>query len=285
MRFSIYASPRSGHQMPSADALKAGLEKHGHEAVVTNEGPDPEADVAVVWGWRTGARAKQHHPGRDVLVMERSYVKDRFHWTSFGWNGLNGHAAFFVPEGRPERWDAYFADQIAPERTGGDYALILGQVHGDASLRTCSDLEVWYAQQAHRWTALGVPVFFRDHPKAKGRWAPHIPRRDGDLAEALAGAHSVIAWNSNGLVDAALAGYCVYAGDPGTMAYPVCNLTSPYPRKPTAFNRLAWARDLAWTQWTLDEVASGLAIPIILAGCEELPFNKRRGEYNVPASK
>lgn len=269
--------------MPSADALKAGLERHGHEAVVTNEGLHDDADVAVVWGWRTGARAKTHRPGRDVLVMERSYIKDRFHWTSFGWNGLNGHAAFFVPE-MPlhNRFEKFFGDELKSLRTGGDYALILGQVHGDASLRTCPDLEVWYAQQHHRWTSLGIPVYFRDHPKAKGAWAPKVPRLDvSSLEAALEGAHSVIAWNSNGLVDAALSGYSIYSGDGGTMAYPVSNLTSPYPRKPQAFNRATWAHDLAWTQWTLEEVSTGYAIPFILAGRDELPFNKRRGDYNV----
>src|SRR3546814_2687833 len=54
----------------------------------------------------------------------------------------------------------------------------------------------------------GLPVYFRPHPKAANHQAvkPPAPPLAGTLEQAFAGAAAVIAWSSNSLVDAAIAG-------------------------------------------------------------------------------
>lgn len=284
MHFSIVVSPRSTHQRPSAVALKAGLEKHGHTAEIGYTASEGSLDVVVTWGWRAGRHFAEK--GREVLVMERSYLPDRFEWTSFGWNGLNGNASFAVlePEEQPvaqSRWQSVFRKHYTPRtEQKGDYVLICGQVHGDASLRDCPDLEHWYWQQHKAITSAGLPVFFRDHPRARGAWAPLVPRLKGELDDALRGARCVVAWNSNSLVDAVLAGVPIYAGSPGCMAHAVSQ-ASPVFANPKSFDIESWAADVSMTQWTLDEVADGHAISYILRGQYEEPFSKMvRGKYD-----
>jgi hypothetical protein len=228
-----------GHQGAHAEALRAGLARHGVKR-------DPR--FVAVWGWRTGQAYRK--AGREVLVLERGYLGDRFAWTSIGWNGLNGRAEF---PGYPDDGGARFRAlgiPLRPLRPAGDYALIVGQVPGDAALQG-RDLGPWYAAQAAR--AWGVPCRFRPHPLAARRGPVHTvanaPRLDGDLAESLARAAIVVTFNSNVGVDAMLAGKPVTCDDPGSMIHGVAPA-----------DREAWAHRLAWRQWSLDEIRSGAAL-------------------------
>jgi len=73
--------------------------------------------------------------GRDVLVMERGYIGDRTHWTSLGWNGLNGRARVpLAPADGGARFERNYSRLMHPYNPAGHYALIIGQVPGDASL-------------------------------------------------------------------------------------------------------------------------------------------------------
>lgn len=285
MHFSIVVSPRSTHQQPSAVALKTGLELHGHTAEIGYHASEGSRDIVVTWGWRAGRI--HHEQGREVLVMERSYLRDRFHWTSFGWNGPNGNASFAVLEGDLresafDRWNQNFRHLYHPRKElAGEYALICGQVQGDASLRDCPNLEQWYDEQYQKIRASGREVFFRDHPKAKGVWVPLMPRLKGELSDALSRAHAVVAWNSNSLVDAVMNGVPIYAGSTGCMAHALSQ-SSPVFEKAKQFDIDAWGSDVSMTQWTLDEVASGRAIPTILQGQFEESFSTTvRGKYDL----
>lgn len=278
--FSIVVSVRSGHQNPAALALKAGLEKHGHTAEIGYEASDDPKDIVVCWGWRSGQR--HHERGREVLVMERSYLRDRFLWFSFGWNGLNGNAGFYVAEKTdPTRWNHFFRSALKPENTGGEYALICGQVQGDASLRDCPSVDGWYRTQAEKLQAAGIPVFFRDHPLGRHKWVPEVKRLEGTLDEAFSGAKVVIAWNSNSLVDAVLAGVPIYSGSPGCMAHALSQ-PSPVFTSAKKFDRDRWGCDMSYLQWKLDEVESGHVIPLILQGQFEDSFSSTvRGKYDL----
>jgi hypothetical protein len=228
-----------GHQGIHGEALRAGLARHGIKR-------DPH--FVAVWGWRTGQAYRA--AGREVLVLERGYLGDRFAWTSIGWNGLNGRAEFpQYPDDSGARFRA-LGVPLQPLRPAGDYALIVGQVPGDAALQG-RDLRGWYAQQAARdW---GVPCRFRPHPLgAKRGPVPVVPgaaRLDGPLDDALARAAIVVTFNSNVGVDAMVAGKPVTCDDAGSMIYGV----APPDRE-------AWAHRLAWRQWSLDEIRSGVAL-------------------------
>lgn len=261
MKIAIVAS-RATHHSAHAVAMRAGLARHGIGASIIPANTVTDADVVVCWGWRKGKAYRDE--GRDVLVMERGYLGDRFSWTSLGWNGLNGRAAWPEPQDRGERFALHFEELLRPWKRRDGYALIIGQVLGDAALSDC-DILRWYMDARSAMRRRGFEVWFRPHPESinKGHHLGPLAHLiiGGSLADALAGAAVVVTWNSNTGVDAALAGVPVITCDDGAMARSVSasgldgDLVTP--------DREDWLRRMAWRQWNLDEITSGAAWDVI----------------------
>jgi hypothetical protein len=254
MRIVIHTSQTLGHQSEHAKAMQAGLARHGLLAKIVQNNDSEACDIAICWGWKRGQRIL---PGRPVLVMERGYVGDRFHWTSLGWNGLNGRADFRLPDeidGR--RWDRHFAHLMQDWRSGGRSVVVMGQVIGDAALGNVNFVHWINDTIAQLRDRTAMEVVFRPHPLG-GRFRVNAPIADGPLADVLAEAAAVVTWNSNSGVDAVLAGVPTVTMDQGSMAWPVTDheLTAT----PQRHERQSWAERLAWCQWTLDEIADGTA--------------------------
>jgi hypothetical protein len=252
MDVTIVASPTAPHQVEHAQALAEGLRRHGIRVVTGRRWPARTRTVAC-WGWRLGSRFRRM--GHEVLVMERGYLGDRFKWASLGWNGLNGRAKFPSVDD-PSRFQRHFAHLMKPWRSGGDYALLIGQVPRDVSIRGVN-MNVWYADTAG---AMGMPVRFRPHPFARaGQTVPGTTLSQGSLQEALDGAAVTLTYNSNTGVDSVMAGVPVTVADHGSMAWPVAGRLGEIVRP----DREQWASRLAWCQWTLDEIRSGEAWEVV----------------------
>lgn len=256
MKITVLASPRAPHQLAHQAAISAGMRANGIEPVAITAG-EPDTKHVACWGWRLGRALRER--GHEVLVMERGYLGDRFAWSSLAWNGLNGRGLFPRVDATPDRFHKHFS--MKPWKKQGDYALILGQVPGDASLQGI-DLAPWYqiAAAAAR-DAYGLPVHFRPHPNVQARgWSQSVRgcvTSAGDLNDALSGADVAITWNSNAAVDAVLAGVPTVTADAGSMAWSVTSHQIGARIMPC---RDAWAHELAWKQWSVDEIASGEAV-------------------------
>ena len=252
-----------GHQNQHAEALEQGLRALGISSKRFFQSVGVYTPTVACWGWRVGSVLR--HAGADVLVMERGYLGDRFKWTSLCWNGLNGHGTFPPsPDDGGERFRTHHGHLMKPWREGGEYVLLVGQVPGDASLKG-RDLRPWYAECARRAAKrFGMPVMFRAHPLAHRRGGvfvvPGTKMQHGSLGEAFAGAAAVISYNSNTTVEAVLAGIPTVCIDRGSMAFEMCShdIDAPLVRP----DRERWAHDLAWKQWTIDEIRSGAALRV-----------------------
>lgn len=259
MDITVISSFSAEHQRSHQYALCSGLAALGIKTKKSFSEKHVDTERVACWGWRKGKYLRDK--GHEVLVMERGYIGDRFSYTSLGWNGLNGLAKFpNYPDDNGLRFQLH-GGKINPWKLGGDYALILGQVPGDASLRGM-DMIPWYrsmAQQIHLTHKL--PVYFRPHPdllkKSIFQYVQGTLPSQGTLAEALEGAAFTACYNSNSSVDSVLAGVPCVVGDIGSMAYDVCSksiddITCP--------ERTLWASQLAWRQWSLSEIESGVAL-------------------------
>lgn len=257
MRIELNHTP---HQAAHRAAVEAGMKRLGS--------PDLPRTV-VCWGWRGG---RLHlAKGQTVIVLERGYIGDRFAYSSIGLNGLNGRAKFPpAPDDGGARFRS-FGVPIRDYEDTGDHVLLVGQVHGDMSLQG-RDMTPWYAQAAREAErAYGLPVLFRQHPmearKGIRRTVQGCQNHTGDLYDAMRHARTVVTYNSNTGVDSILYGRDTVVSDKGAMAYPVA---SHRMGEPSSRSREKWAYDLAWKQWSLDEIRSGEAlagIVEILRGC------------------
>lgn len=254
----------SGHII----AMDAGLRRHGIAVVGAN---DLTADFAVCWSWRTGLRIRKSGFDRPILVMERGYLGDRLQvWTSLGWDGLNGRARFPEPQDQGQRFWANHGHLACEWERFDGYHLVIGQVLGDTAL-TMVNFQEWVEETIDALDKMGVDVRFRPHPEAVRRGqqfrVPDYMVIGGTLAEALSEAACVVTWNSNTGVDAVLAGVPAVTFDEGAMAWPVTshNLIEPLVMP----DRTEWFRDMAWRQWTMDEIASGFAWSVVreASGC------------------
>lgn len=258
MKVLIVADKSRDDQNRIADNLIAAMIENGDTPRVSHDrNPDIATikagfDAVVVWGWRIGSNF--HAKGLDTLVIERGYIGDRFEWYSAGWNGLNGRARFpLVPDGG-QRWQTYFAPLLRPWRhtSLGRYALVMGQVPTDTSLRNVN-FRAWVGDACAAMQVRGLPVAYRPHPLAP-RFLPYtqdVQVLKGDLRAALDGAMVTVTYNSNSAVDGILAGVPCIAMDQGSMAWDVA--THCYSDLATQPDRTEWAHCLAWRQWRIAE--------------------------------
>lgn len=248
---TIIASRNARHQLAHQEAMASGLSRHGIKAVISHSANGIRTSHVACWGWRAGRPLRAM--GKEVLVMERGYLGDRFAWTSLAWNGLNGRGTVYTPDDAGARFRKLYPP-VHDWNPAGDYVLIAGQVPGDAALNgRC--LRGWYAAQAAKdW---GMPVMFRPHPLAARRGGPRaVPKAqtiEGELGIALARAAKVVTFNSNLGVDALVAGKPATADDEGSMIWSVTD-------------RDQWAHRLAWRQWSLEEIADGSAWEVVSHG-------------------
>lgn len=259
MKVCVIAQRCMDHQRAFAAKICAGIAASGDVATLAAPGEFgiEGYDLFVAWGWRLAEPLRAME--RNVLIAERGYIGDRFAWTSLGWNGLNGRA-IFPPGNGDERLRTLFPEALKPWNPQGEYALLIGQVPGDAALYG-KDLASWYLKMANEFRKQGLAVKYRPHPLAieLGQDYPvdGAVRLDGSLDETLAGARVVVTWNSNTGVDAVLAGKPTIAADRGSMAWSVAahgwTILDAEP------SRDAWAAHLAWKQWSDEELRNGVA--------------------------
>ena len=217
------------------------------------------SDLLSAWGYRRSREMLvQKKSGRRTLIMERAYLGDRFSWTSLGYDGLNGTADFCnkdVPDDRAQMWS------LDDWRQGGDYALVIGQVHGDKSLDGIN-INGWVSRTLKAAVSKYKRVVYRPHPLQRVRQNPSIPSgveidRSETIDDALSGAICCITYSSNSGVNAVAAGVPVVSEGKCSM---VADISSRSVLDPLIMpDRSDWLRRIAYAQWTPEELRSGEA--------------------------
>jgi len=255
----------SSHQREHGEAIKNGLERHGIKTgFIQDNSPYEDADFHVVWSIKKLAVMDwRRRTGKPVLIMERGHVGDRMKYTSCGWNGLGHRGIYPKAVDGGERWRKQYSDLMRPWRKPGDYVLLIGQVPTDSALDGLKiGLNRWAQNVTNQLLAMGHKVVYRPHPWtiANGydsRGPKGSSPSKGTLEEDLRSALICVTYNSTAGVESVLLGVSTITLDEGAMAWPVSShaLVDPI----TQPDREVWAHDLAWTQWTLEDMRSGYA--------------------------
>jgi hypothetical protein len=208
---------------------------------------------------------QQRSKNKDVIVLETGYINrgdGLTHHYAAGFNGLNGRADFrnkSMPDDRVTILRRQHGLRCLDWRKDGKHVLLCGQVPWDASVDHI-DYPSWLhyiaGQIKHRTDR---PVIFRPHPLAKMQLAGCELSRKATLREDLEDCWAVVTFNSNSGVEAAVEGIPVFTFDAGSMAIPVANMWLDQMERPQMPDRHQWLQDLAYAQWTLEEMKSGAA--------------------------
>jgi hypothetical protein len=273
LKIRIKATARAPHQYETAKALQAGFAIHGETDVKIVDCLYESCDLLVTWGTR-GLQSIPKNLYRDVLVMERSYLHDRFVDISLGFNGLNGRADFCHdnPSITGKRFSEKYSDQLHPWKENQDKKIILlaTQCLGDMSLVHCrpNALAVYkdvcrmirrFCERHH-----GFHGMVRHHPQKPLRSPVFARLRESShlipIDEVLKAVYAVVTINSNFGVDSLLRGVPVVNIDEGAMTW---NVASHHSISSDIWSNLPdrtpWAEKLAYCQWNLSEIASGEA--------------------------
>lgn len=254
--------------IPWLEAVELGFKNHGIMPSLSDyksakSKPDVNCDLAVFWSHRPYHIIEtQRERGLDYIALERGYIGPRTEWTAFCLNGLNGHADWSHCENSPpDRFLKYHSDKLKPYRlTSEGNILIIGQVNGDESVKGI-DLNIWYKKIANEFKEFfpNSNIVLRHHPCAVNRAEYNELGMGGgaSLQDAFNRASAVVTLNSNTGVESVFEGIPTFTFDEGAMAW---SITQHEPS--TGFemiDRSQWAHDLAYKQWTLEEIKSGLS--------------------------
>lgn len=238
------------------DAFDAGLRAAGYDVKYSPPGNQRAGDVLVIWN--------RYGPGHDiarrfeagggaVLVAENGYLgadSEGRQLYALARGAHNGAGTW--PAGGPERW-ASLGIELAPWRSRGGHVLLApNRAFGMPGLAMPAEWPGDLLRALRHSTKREVR--FRAHP------ANHAPQ---PLEPDLRDCHVVVIWASSIGVKALVAGVPVLCASP----YWICKAaagrieeleTPPQPERLPVLERMAWA------QWTLAEIASGVPFRLLL---------------------
>lgn len=254
--------------------MAEGVRRSGAEADLrpsTSYSGQPHHDVAIFYGLASGLDRvfADYRTGRRAVYVDLGYWnrRKRTRWDGYHKVAVNSrHPTDYFQRRRhgPERFLQHGVE-IKPWREDGRHILVAGM-----------SAKAAYAEGLlpHQWERETIarlrqitrrPIVYRPKPN----WGDAKPiigstfDKDSTLEQALADCHAVVAHHSNVAVDALIAGVpCVCPGGVASLlsAHRLEDVENP----PTPDGREQWAADLAWTQWTVDEMRLGKAFQYLL---------------------
>jgi hypothetical protein len=208
----------------------------------------------------------------ETPIIGREIRNDHPHYR-IGINHYVRHLGYFNNHNRtPKRWEKMQAElglEVKPWREDGKYILLCLQLPGDASLLG-ADITQWALQTIRQIREItNRPIRVRPHPiyrqydedtvavikkQKRVEWVAHKDQRplEIDLNEAWC----TVTYTSGVGVDSILAGVPVVGCHPGNFAYPLSSTIKDV-EQPIMPNRQQWCADIAYVQWSLDEIRQG----------------------------
>lgn len=271
MRVTVHMDPIHTHHKEYGDLFVAGLAKHGIKAHVQRAFIPTDCNVAVIWGRHKRAQAVIDHQlkrGHDVIVLERGFFGDRLNdCTSVSLLDGGESVLWFNNQDSPsDRYDQN-KDMMKPWKPGKKYVMVMGQHPNDVAVDSI-DIREWVYDQLVALKKAGHKVMYRPNPVDKGR--QKVPANTmvdyGALVDSLKDAKCVVTYNSTSGVDALLAGIPVIAMNEKSMVYSVAGHDLDYlkPKKIKEPEREQWAHNLAYCQWSKEELENGSAFAHIM---------------------
>jgi len=269
MKFGIFNKFGALNSQPIFEAFEQSIKRKGWQVLHQNA----DCDVAVIWSVLWDGRMAQNHriwehyrkKNRPVIILEVGAL-DRGNLWKVSINGING-SGYFGPTGNDDRRRKNL--NLKPWKQGNKI-IICGQHPKSQQWKNMPDPNQWLSKVVTDIrNVTDREILVRPHPRVPLNYtgyepfvSVHYPNKipgtydSFDFDNALQDAWAVVNWNSNPATVAVLGGIPVFVG-PDSYAAPVGNLDWSKIENPIMPDREQWANDLAYTEWTVEEIALG----------------------------
>lgn len=276
MKIAIYKNTCARAGVPVMDAFIHSLSSENVKTF--NENKIIDCDLAVIWAilWQNKNRKiiwnAYKQKNIPIIVLEVGGLKRNVTW-KVGLNGINNDAKWANENSPPNRWDK-LGIQLSPWKTDGDYIVICGQNDQSGAWPSGLKTETYIydtVQKIRQHTQREIVI--RPHPRARfntnkiqnhfSNISISIPQQytgtydDFDFDKVISKAWAVVSYNSNPGIEAIIKGIPVFC-DQSSLASPVGNLDLSMIETPLRPDRKQWCYDIAYTEWTKDEIQQGL---------------------------
>ena len=276
MKFSLWTQYGALNSKPVFNALSDSLVAAGHD-VVWN---DPVSDVDVIWSVLFSGRMVHNKniwernmaKSKPTIVLEVGGIKRNTTW-KVGLNGINRNA-YFGPNGNTSDRRISLDLSLKPWRTRGEYILIAGQHSKSLQWQSMPQMSNWFLQTydtIRKHTTR--PILFRPHPRCRlehiERGLKHVYRQQprqlpstyDDYDMDFNNVWATISYSSNPGIHSIINGVPAFVG-PASLAYDASNDIDFLHdiENPVMPDRTQWLNDYAWTEFTIEEIASGLPL-------------------------
>ena len=276
MKFKLWKEYGAMNSKPVFEAFEHSLVRAGH-TINSNDSVN-DADVNVIWSVLFNGRMSPNRhiwsscrkKNKPVIVLEVGGIKRGTTW-KVGLNGINRDAEF----GSNNMDSSRASEQgllLKPWKSDGQFILICGQHEKSLQWENMPRMSKWLMSiidEIQSYTDL--PIIFRSHPRCRLEYIEtqyknvyrddprHIDGTYDDYNLNFNKAYAVVNWSSNPGPQAAIAGVPVFTG-PSSLAWPVANKSLSQINNPIKPDRQQWLNDYAWTEFTIEEIASGLPL-------------------------
>jgi hypothetical protein len=269
MIFSLFVNYGALNSKPVFAAFKTAIEKHGHSFVLN----EMDADVAVIWSMLWSGRMKQNkqvwehyrNKNKPVIILEVGAL-DRNNLWKVAVNSIDSTGYFGPTNNSDSRKNKLKLFEKPWKRSQN---IIIACQNSNSHLwNTMPSQELWIdhtVNQIKRFT--DRPIIVRTHP----RFPVNVKRADVivqnpqkvsntydsyDFENSLKSAWALINHNSNPGIISAINGTPVFVNS-SSLAFSVGNISFSQINNPQMPDRTQWLNDIAYTEWTLDEIESG----------------------------
>ena len=272
MKFSLWTDYGALNSRPVFDAFANSLVDNGHTVVYN----DNTADVDVIWSVLFNGRMARNKTiwenKKPTIVLEVGGIKRGTTW-KVGLNGIN-RDAYFGEQDNDRSRAASLGLVCKPWRSNGDFILICGQHDKSLQWQNMPRMSTWFLEtydEIRKYTQR--PIVFRPHPRCRldhierglknvHRQEPnHIANTYDDFDMGFDNVWATVSYSSNPGTHSCINGVPAFVST-HSLAYDVANdIDFLYDiENPLLPDRQQWLNDIAWSEFTVEEIANGLPL-------------------------
>jgi len=271
MKFNLWSQHGALNSAPVFTAFERGAHAIGHDTEHNSTDGDVDVIWSVLWKGRMAPNKKifdkAKAEGRKVIVLEVGAIKRNYSW-KMGIGGVNARAIY--GDVLNNRGRADFLQLKADKwRKNEDGHILIASQHNESGQWENKEHQRQWVADVCKTIRLHTdrPIVIRQHPRCADRYDNLVSNTTIEHPKKIRGtyddydldvskAYAVVSYSSNAGIHAALKGVPVCCSHT-SLAWSVGNLDFNNINKPLMPARRQWMNDLAYTEWTTDELLSG----------------------------